>query len=167
MMPEPTATVTPEPTTGEMPEPTAEGPPGAGNLIDVAGNHDQLDILLLALDLAGLSASIADGGPFTIFAPTNAAFASLPEARLDMLMADTVLLAETLNFHVVAGRLTSTDLATATSLETLHGGTIEIGTSEDGSLTVDEVSIVMADVTASNGVIHFIHQMLLPPEPEN
>ena len=167
MMPEPTATVTPEPTTGEMPEPTAEGPPGAGNLIDVAGNHDQLDILLLALDLAGLSASIADGGPFTIFAPTNAAFASLPEARLDMLMADTVLLAETLNFHVVAGRLTSTDLATATSLETLHGGTIEIGTSEDGSLTVDEVTIGQSDVTASNGVIHFIHQMLLPPEPEN
>jgi len=63
-----------------MPEPTSDAGSMEDDLIEVAGNYEQLDILLLALDLAGLTTSVADGGPYTIFAPTNAAFASLPEA---------------------------------------------------------------------------------------
>ena len=90
-----------------MPEPTAEADTGLGNLIDVAEGYEELDILLLALDLAGLSATISGGGPYTIFAPTNAAFATLPEARLDTLMADSALLGETLKYHVVSGTLTA------------------------------------------------------------
>jgi uncharacterized surface protein with fasciclin (FAS1) repeats len=163
-MPEPTAEATAAPTSEAMPEPTEEADSGLGNLIEVAEDYEELDILLLAVDLAGLSATISDGGPFTIFAPTNAAFASLPEARLDMLMADSVLLAETLKYHVVSGKLTAADLATQTSLTTLQGGTILISTSDDGSLGVEGVSIVTSDVMASNGVIHFIHQLL--PDPE-
>jgi uncharacterized surface protein with fasciclin (FAS1) repeats len=163
-MPEPTAEATPEPTTEAMPEPTEEADSGLGNLIEVAEDYEELDILLLAVDLAGLSATISDGGPFTVFAPTNAAFASLPEARLDMLMADSVLLAETLKYHVVSGKLTAADLATQTSLTTLQGGTISISTNDDGELTVEEVTILTSDVMASNGVIHFIHQLLPAPE---
>lgn len=178
-MPEATATATPAATAEAMPEatptstaaatampePTGEAGSMDDNLIEVAGDYEQLDILLLALDLAGLTTSIADGGPYTIFAPTNAAFASLPEARLDLLMADSDLLAETLKYHVVSGKLTASDLASQTSLTTLHGGAIDVGTSDDGSLTVEGTAIVTADVEASNGVIHFIHQLL--PDPDD
>jgi uncharacterized surface protein with fasciclin (FAS1) repeats len=159
-----TAEATPEATAEAMPEPTSQADSGGSNLIEVAEDYEQLDILLLALDLAGLSATIADAGPFTIFAPTNAAFASLPEARLDMLMADSALLAETLKFHVVSGSLKTTDLATLTTLTTLQGGTIDVSTGSDGSLAVEGISIVTSDVEASNGVIHFIHQLL--PDPD-
>lgn len=162
-MPEATPTATEAATA--MPEPTSEAGSMDDNLIEVAGDYEQLDILLLALDLAGLTTSIAAGGPYTIFAPTNAAFASLPEARLDVLMADSDLLAETLKHHVVSGKLTASDLASQTSLTTLHGGAIDIGTSDDGSLTVEGTAIVTADVEASNGVIHFIHQLL--PDPDD
>lgn len=161
-MPEPTA----EPTADAMPEPTAEADAGLGNLTEVAEEYEELDILLLALDLAALTSTIADGGPYTIFAPTNAAFASLPEARLDLLMADSALLADTLKYHVVSGRLTSTDLGSQTSLTTLQGGTISISSS-DGTLKVEEVLIVASDVTASNGIIHFIHQLLPDPNGDD
>ncbi len=178
-MPGPTATVTPAATVEAMPEATATAAPAAtampeptsdagmmeDDLIEVAGDYEQLDILLLALDLAGLTSSVADGGPFTIFAPTNAAFASLPEARLDMLMADSDLLAETLRYHIVSGKLKVSDLSSQTSLTTLHGGTIDISTVDGGSLAVEGISIVTADVEASNGVIHFIHQLL--PDPDD
>jgi len=162
-MPEATPTATAAVTA--MPEPTSDAGSMEDDLIEVAGNYEQLDILLLALDLAGLTTSVADGGPYTIFAPTNAAFASLPEARLDMLMADSDLLAETLRYHVVSGKLTASDLASQTSLTTLHGDSVEIGTSDDGSLTVEGITIVTSDVEASNGVIHFIHQLL--PDPDD
>lgn len=161
---EPTAAATPAATAEAIPEPTSEPGMTTDNLIEVAEDYEDLDILLLALDLAGLTSSIASGGPFTIFAPTNAAFASLPEARLDMLMADSALLANTLRYHVVSGSLTAADLAAQTSLTTLHGSTIEISASSDGSPAVEGVSIVRADVKASNGVIHFIHQLL--PDPD-
>ena len=163
-MPEATAVATPEATAEAMPEPTSQADSGGSNLIEVAEDYEQLDILLLALDLAGLSATIADGGPYTIFAPTNAAFASLPEARLDMLMADSALLAETLKFHLVSGSLKTTDLASLSTLTTLQGGTIAVSTGSDGSLSVEGISIITSDVEASNGVIHFIHQLL--PDPD-
>ena len=166
-MPEATAAATPEATAEAMPEPTSQAETGGSNLIEVAEDYEQLDILLLALDLAGLSATIADGGPYTIFAPTNAAFASLPEARLDMLMADSALLAETLKFHVVSGSLKTTDLASLSTLTTLQGGTIDVNTGSDGALSVEGISIVTSDVEASNGVIHFIHQLLPDPDENN
>ncbi len=178
-MPEATATATPAATADAMPEATAVATPAAtampeptsdpgmmeDDLIEVAEDYEQLDILLLALDLAGLTSSVADGGPYTIFAPTNAAFASLPEARLDMLMADSDLLADTLRYHIVAGKLKVSDLSAQSSLTTLHGDTITLSTSDDGSLAVEGVSIVTSDVEASNGVIHFIHQLL--PDPDD
>ena len=164
VMPEATAVATPEATAEAMPEPTSQADSGGSNLIEVAEDYEQLDILLLALDLAGLTATIADGGPYTIFAPTNAAFASLPEARLDMLMADSALLAETLKFHLVSGSLKTTDLASLSTLTTLQGGTIAVSTGSDGSLSVEGISIITSDVEASNGVIHFIHQLL--PDPD-
>lgn len=165
-MPEATATAMPAatPAATAMPEPTSDTVMMEDDLIEVAEDYEQLDILLLALDLAGLTTSVADGGPYTIFAPTNAAFASLPEARLDMLMADSELLADTLRYHVVSGKLMASDLATQTSLTTLHGGNIEVSTNDDGSLAVEGISIVTSDVEASNGVIHFIHQLL--PDPD-
>ena len=166
-MPEATAAATPEATAEAMPEPTSQAETGGSNLIEVAEDYEQLDILLLALDLAGLSATIADGGPYTIFAPTNAAFASLPEARLDMLMADSALLAETLKFHVVSGSLKTTDLASLSTLTTIQGGTIDVSTGSDGALSVEGISIVTSDVEASNGVIHFIHQLLPDPDENN
>ena len=160
-----TATATTEATAEAMPEPTSQA--GSDDLIEVAEDYEQLDILLLALDLAGLTSTIADGGPYTIFAPTNAAFASLPETRLDTLMADSALLADTLKYHVVSGTLKASDLATLTTLTTLHGGTITVSTGSDGSVAIEGISIVTSDVEASNGVIHFIHQLLPDPNDGN
>lgn len=162
---EATVAATPAATAEAMPEPTSDSSMTTDNLIEVAEDYEDLDILLLALDLAGLTSSISDGGPFTVFAPTNAAFASLPEARLDLLMADSALLASTLRYHVVSGTLTAADLASQTTLTTLHGSTIDISTSSDGSPEVEGITIVRADVKASNGVIHFIHQLL--PDPDD
>jgi len=164
-MPEATATATPAATA--MPEPTSDAGMMEDDLIEVAQDYEQLDILLLALDLAGLTSSVADGGPYTIFAPTNAAFASLPEDRLDMLMADSELLADTLRYHIVSGKLKTSDLSVQTSLTTLHGETIDISAGDDGSLAVEGISIVTSDVEASNGVIHFIHQLLPDPDDNN
>lgn len=163
--PEATTAATPEPTPEPTTEPAAEtGTPATGNLTEVAAASRQFEILLLALDLAGLTDSIANGGPFTVFAPTDAAFASLPEATLDTLLADPALLAEVLQFHVVPGNLSAADLAGGISLETLQGASITVDAGADGSLTVDGATVIEADVNATNGVIHVINQVLLPPE---
>lgn len=131
-----------------------------GNIVEVARGAGDFNTLLTALEAAGLAETLAGDGPFTVFAPTDEAFAMLPEGTLDSLLADPEALGEILTYHVVAGNLTSSDVAAVTRADTLQGSAVSIS-AEDG-VTVDDASVVAADIEASNGVIHVIDKVLTP-----
>lgn len=173
----PTATPTPVPAAGAAPTatpttapaaaaptatPTAAAGASAGTIIEVATSSRQFEILLLALDLAELTGSLLEAGPFTVFAPTDAAFATLPEATLDSLLAEPAELARVLQFHVVPGRFTSADLTDGATLTTLLGDALTISIDGSGNTLVNGARIVNQDFNASNGVVHGIDSVLLP-----
>ncbi|NCJ06843.1 fasciclin domain-containing protein [Synechococcales cyanobacterium C] len=160
-MPEPTA-----PAATEMPEPTAPAAaePGGTSIVDIASSSDSFSILTQAIEAAGLTNTLAGEGPFTVFAPTDTAFAALPEGALDMLMMpenrDTLV--KILTYHVVPGEALSTSLESG-SVQTVEGGDVEVTVNET-SVMVNNANVVQADIEASNGVIHVIDQVILPPD---
>lgn len=131
----------------------------AGTIVSVAEQAGSFETLLTALQAAGLAETLKGEGPFTVFAPTDDAFAALPDGALDGLLADPQALTRVLTYHVVPGRITAAEIADV-PLTTLEGGTlaIEVG---DG-VRVDEATVVSADVKAGNGVIHVIDTVLMP-----
>ncbi len=135
-----------------------------GDLGEVAKTSGELEIFLLTLELADLVDSIASGGPFTVFAPGDVAFVALQQEVRAGLLADRTLLADVLQFHVVPGQLMAADLTTGLVQPTLQGSTVEVGTTADGALTIGGATIIESDLIATNGVIHIIDQVLLPPE---
>ena len=127
-----------------------------------ASNNPVLSTLVSAVSAAGLVDTLNGEGPFTIFAPTNDAFAAIPADQLDAVLADQDLLTSILTLHVVAGeRLSSADLIAAGSVDTVNGGSLEI-TDVDGMLTVDGVTSVCMDVPTANATVHIIEGVLLP-----
>jgi transforming growth factor-beta-induced protein len=118
------------------------------------------ETLVAAVQAAGLEDVLRGPGPFTIFAPTNAAFAALPEGALQGLLADPAALAGVLTYHVVAGRVFASDLREGLEVATVGGGTLTI--TLGGGARVNGVAVVAADVLTSNGVIHVIDGVLLP-----
>jgi uncharacterized surface protein with fasciclin (FAS1) repeats len=143
----------------------ADGEGSFGGMADdpaatAAGNNPVLSTLVTAVSEAGLVDTLNSDGPFTIFAPTNDAFAAIPAADLDAVLADTDLLTSVLTYHVVAGqRLTAADLATAGQLTTVNGATLTFG--GDGT-TVNGVDVVCSDVTTANATVHIIDTVLMP-----
>lgn len=135
-----------------------------GDLGEVAKTSGELEIFRLTLELADLIDSIASGGPFTVFAPGDVAFVALSQEVRAGLLADRTLLADVLQFHVVPGQLMTADLTTGLVQPTLQGSTVEVGTTADGALTIGGATIIESDLVATNGVIHIIDQVLLPPE---
>ncbi|MFU8816024.1 MAG: fasciclin domain-containing protein [Pseudomonadales bacterium] len=131
-----------------------------GSIVDVATQAGSFVTLLTALDAAGLTETLSGAGPFTVFAPTDEAFAALPAGALDGLLADPDALTQVLVYHVVAGETGSAAITGLSSLTTLQGGTLAIST--DDGVQVDNARVVAADVGASNGVIHVIDAVLLP-----
>ncbi len=129
-------------------------------IVDVAQKAGSFETLITALNAAGLTSTLAGEGPFTVFAPTDAAFAALPEGTVEGLLADREALTKVLTYHVVAGKVTSADIAAKSPLTSLQGGALTIGT--DGGVTVQGAGVVSADVEASNGVIHVIDTVLIP-----
>jgi len=133
-------------------------------IVDAAKDAGQFTTLLQAAEAAGLVDTLKGDGPFTIFAPTDDAFAQLPEGKLDELLQpeNKDELAEILTFHVVADEITTTDMAgKMKELETVQGGTIEIDSA--GRMTkVEHAAVIQPDIAASNGVIHVIDQVILP-----
>jgi uncharacterized surface protein with fasciclin (FAS1) repeats len=130
----------------------------------VASGAGQFKTLLAAATAAGLVSTLKSPGPFTVFAPTDAAFAALPAGTVDTLLKpeNKAQLASILTYHVVAGRTLSPALAgKQLTVTTVQGGTLAI----DGrnGVTVNGAKVVAADVAASNGVIHVIDKVLLPP----
>lgn len=132
-----------------------------GNIAEVAQSAGNFQTLLAAAEAAGLVATLTDGGPFTVFAPTDDAFAALPAGAVDAILADTELLTRVLTYHLVAGELDASEVLARSEIETLNGGFLSIR-SEGGAAFVNDARITATDVPASNGVIHVIDGVLLP-----
>ncbi|MDH3249960.1 MAG: fasciclin domain-containing protein, partial [Acidimicrobiia bacterium] len=133
-----------------------------GTIVDVAVEAGSFSTLVTAIQAAGLVDTLSSEGPFTVFAPTDDAFAALPEGLLDTVLADTDLLTSILTYHVVAGNVTAAGVVTLDSADTVQGEAVTI-TVDDGSVLVNDANVVQTDVDASNGVIHVIDAVLLPP----
>ncbi|NDY96830.1 fasciclin domain-containing protein [Wenzhouxiangella limi] len=133
----------------------------AGNIIETAEGAGQFSTLLTAIEAAGLTETLATGGPFTVFAPTDAAFAAIPEDDLAAILADNETLTAILTYHVVDGAVTSAQVVELDSATTLQGSDVDIVTTDAG-VTVDGANVVTVDVEASNGVIHVIDAVITP-----
>lgn len=131
-----------------------------GTIVDVAAGNEDFSTLVSLVQAAGLAETLAGEGPFTVFAPTNEAFAALPEAVVAYLGANPDALTRVLTYHVVAGAVMAADVATG-EVATVEGSTIDLLVSDAG-VKVNNANVVAADVTASNGVIHVIDAVILP-----
>ena len=132
----------------------------AKDIVDTAIAAGQFNTLAAALDKAGLVATLKGKGPFTVFAPTDAAFAKLPKADLDALLADNAKLVAVLTYHVVSGNVMAKDVKPG-KVKTVQGSELTLATSDNG-VTVDGARVVKADIAADNGVIHVIDSVVLP-----
>ncbi len=132
-----------------------------GDVVTVAVNDGRFTTLAAALQAAGLVGTLQGEGPFTVFAPTDEAFAKLPEGTVAALLNDIPTLTDILLYHVVPGFVTSDQAVTLTSAETALGESFSISL-DGGTLMVDNASVTTADVYASNGVIHVIDNVIIP-----
>jgi transforming growth factor-beta-induced protein len=132
-----------------------------GSIVDVASEAGTFETLLAAAAAAGLVETLDTGGPFTLFAPTDAAFAALPEGTLDSLLADPDALRDILLYHVVSGRVTAADVVTLDEATSLQGESIAIMV-HDGAVMVNDANVTATDIEASNGIIHVIDAVLMP-----
>ena len=123
----------------------------------------RLRLLAAALQAAGLVDTLKGPGPFTVFAPTDAAFAALPAGTVESLLKpeNREKLTAILTYHVVPGRYPAARVAGIDSAATVNGGTIDLK-ADGGTVMVDEARVIQADVTATNGVIHVIDKVLMP-----
>ena len=131
----------------------------AKDIVDTAVAAGQFKTLAAALTAAGLVDTLKGKGPFTVFAPTDAAFAKIPKADLDALLADKAKLSAVLTYHVVGAKVMAKDVK-AGEVVTVQGGKLTITT--DGGVKVNNAKVVSTDVMASNGVIHPIDTVLMP-----
>ena len=132
-----------------------------GDIVDVASGNEDFSTLVQAVQAADLVDTLRGDGPFTVFAPTNAAFNDLPEGTLNALLRpeNQDLLTELISYHVVLDQVTSDELATGT-VDTLNGGA-SVNVSP-GRIVINDASVVQADIPASNGVIHVVNRVLVP-----
>ena len=137
----------------------------SANIVATADQAGQFTTLLAAAKAAGLADVLANDGPFTVFAPTDAAFGALPAGTIEELLkpANRDALARILKFHVLSGKVGSDALADGIQVATLAGADAAIAASE-GGFTIEGAQIVATDIAASNGVIHVIDRVILPPE---
>jgi uncharacterized surface protein with fasciclin (FAS1) repeats len=130
------------------------------DIVDTAVAAGNFKTLAAALQAAGLVETLKGKGPFTVFAPTDEAFAKIPKADLDALLKDKAKLTRVLTYHVVPGRVTAKDVASLKEAKTVEGQSIKIDTS--AGVKVDGANVVKADIEATNGVIHVIDSVILP-----
>ena len=134
----------------------------AGDIVAVASSTEGFSTLVAALSAAGLVETLQGAGPFTVFAPSDDAFAALPAGLLEKLLLpeNVAVLTAILTYHVVAGKVMSTDVM-AGDVPTVEGSNITLGTTD--GVQVNDATVLIADVAASNGVIHAIDKVLVPP----
>jgi len=159
-----TAPATPAPA-AEAPAP-APAPVAAKDIVDTAVGAGQFTTLVAAVQAAGLESTLRGAGPFTVFAPTDAAFAALPAGTVEDLLKpeNKEKLVAVLTYHVLPAEVMSSAVAGQT-LEpaTVQGATVKVDGSMAGKVMVNDATVVSADVDASNGVIHVIDKVILPP----
>ncbi len=130
------------------------------DIVDTAVAAGSFNTLAKALTEAGLVQTLKGDGPFTVFAPTDEAFAKLPPGTLDALLKDKAKLQEVLTYHVVPGKVMASDVMKLTAAKTVQGQNLRISTK--GGVKVNQAKVVKTDVMASNGVIHVIDAVVLP-----
>lgn len=140
---------------------TAKSEPASRDIVETAIAAGSFDTLATALKAAGLVDTLKGKGPFTVFAPTDEAFAKLPPGALEALLADKAKLTAVLTYHVVAGKVMAADAMKLDSAKTVNGQSLTLK-AKNGAVLVDNAKVVQADIQASNGVIHVIDSVILP-----
>ena len=130
------------------------------DIVDTAVGAGQFNTLAKALAAAGLVDTLKGPGPFTVFAPTDAAFAKIPADKLNALLADKAALTKVLTYHVVPGKVVASDVRTG-QVKTDEGRSLNV-TASSGGVKVNNANVIKTDVMASNGVIHVIDSVVLP-----
>lgn len=140
-----------------------EAPATPATVVDIAVGSPDHTTLVAAVTAAGLAETLSGPGPFTVFAPTNAAFDALPAGTVDDLLKpeNKEKLASILTYHVVAGNVMSTDLTDGMKAKTVNGAEVTI-TIKDGKVMVDGANVTTADIKAGNGVVHVIDAVIMP-----
>lgn len=133
------------------------------DIVAVAANAGQFNTLIAAVKAAGLVETLQGAGPFTVFAPTDAAFAKLPKGTIEALLNDKEKLTAILTYHVVSGKVMAADIIKSGGAEpaTVNGAEVSV-TIRDGKVYVDGAQVTAADIQASNGVIHVIDAVIMP-----
>jgi uncharacterized surface protein with fasciclin (FAS1) repeats len=132
----------------------------SGSILEIARETGQFSTLVAALGRAGLAGALVNGGPYTVFAPSDEAFAKLPDGVVDSLLASPETLANVLSYHLVPGRMTVAEVATRRWAPTVQGEDLPV--SNNGAVHVDGARVVSGDIEATNGLIHVIDRVLLP-----
>ena len=138
------------------------GKAAKADIVDTAVQAGSFNTLVTAVKEAGLVETLKGDGPFTVFAPTDEAFAKLPKEQLDALMADKEALTAVLTYHVVPGKVMASDVVKLSSAETVQGQKIAIDTTD--GVKVDNATVIKTDIVTSNGVIHVIDTVILPEQ---
>ncbi len=133
----------------------------ATDIVDLAREAGSFNTLITALEAADLVDVLRGEGPFTVFAPTDEAFAQIPAADLKALLADKEALRAVLTYHVVPGRVMAADVSALDRAKTVNGQELSIKVA-DGGVSVDNATVTATDIEADNGVIHVIDQVILP-----
>jgi len=131
------------------------------DIVDTAVEAGSFKTLAAALQAADLISTLKSEGPFTVFAPTDAAFAKIPKADLDALLSDKRALTEVLTYHVVAGKVMAADVVKLTQAKTVEGSPVKIKVA-DGKVMINNANVSATDIAASNGVIHVIDTVIMP-----
>jgi len=131
------------------------------NIVETAVDAGNFTTLVTAVKEAGLVETLSGKGPFTVFAPTDDAFAKIPADDLQAILADKELLTSILTYHVVAGKVMSTDVVNLNSATTVQGSDVDI-TVTDAGVQVDDANVIAVDIETSNGVIHVIDTVITP-----
>ena len=149
--------------------PSGTEAPATADIVDTAIAAGDFTTLVAAVQAAGLEDTLRGEGPFTVFAPTDAAFEKLPAGTVDSLLADPAALADILTYHVVAGDVMAADVVEldGQTVTTVNGATFTVNVGSDGSVTITDgagntATVVTTDIETSNGVIHVIDSVLLP-----
>jgi uncharacterized surface protein with fasciclin (FAS1) repeats len=131
------------------------------DIVDTAVAAGNFKTLATALEAAGLIETLKGKGPFTVFAPSDEAFAKLPAGTVESLLRDQEKLKKILLYHVVAGKVTAKDVVKLKSAKTVQGASVRIK-ADGGKVMVDNANVVQTDIQASNGVIHVIDSVIIP-----
>ncbi|MCJ2544269.1 fasciclin domain-containing protein [Thermostichus vulcanus] len=148
-----------------QPSPTVSPTPAPQDIVTIASGNPDFSTLVAALQAADLVGALQAEGPFTVFAPTNAAFAALPAGTVESLLLpeNQAELVRILTYHVVSGLAPSSALSSGQQVTTLEGSPVTV-TIEGGQIRINDSNVVVADIEASNGIIHVIDAVLIPPQ---